>query len=80
MKQRLLENEFVKKNERIFVIWSDFHIILFLIYSNLEWTLNRSMKTVRLLVFNQNSYEAEDLAIKNGTTTSMCGYAVCGLC
>lgn len=29
---------------------------------------------------DQNSDEAEELAIKNGTTKSICGYVVCAVC
>lgn len=38
------------------------------------------MKVNRMLVMDQNCDEAEDLAIKNGTSKSICGYVACAVC
>lgn len=38
------------------------------------------MKINRIMFMDQTSEDVEDLAIKNNTTKSTCGYIVCGLC
>lgn len=53
------------------------YLTLFLIkYHN----KNNRMKINRIMFMDQTSDDAEDLAIKNNTTKSICGYIVCGLC
>lgn len=42
--------------------------------------LGKEMKVQRIFAMDQNSDEAEELAIKNGTTKSICGYVVCAVC
>lgn len=38
------------------------------------------MKVNRILALDQNSDQAEELAIKNNTSKSICGYVTCAMC